>query len=250
MSILWERDVGATNYQVRRAGNSLRLYTNGVFHSQYNPRQPVTGSVWDLLFLPAFFYPLGGIRRILVLGVGGGAVIQHLRRFIQPDSVVGVELNATHLYLAKRFFGVRGHDVELVKADAVDWVGQYRGPQFDMVIDDLFGHRGGETQRSVCVDRAWVASLTGCLSRDGMIVCNFASRLELMASAYLGHSAQRKKFCSAFYLSTAQNYNAVGVFLRRPATTRQLRDRLKRIPQLDPRRPSSRLNYSIRTLSI
>jgi spermidine synthase len=250
MSILWERNVGSTNYQLRQAGNSLRLYTNGVFHSQYNPGQPVTGSVWDLLFLPAFFYPLASIRRVLVLGVGGGTVIQQLRRFIQPDSIVGVDLSAIHLYLAKRFFGVSGNDVELVRANAVDWVNQYRGPLFDIVIDDLFGHVDGETQRSVFAGRRWVSSLTRCLSSDGMIVCNFASRLELMASAYLSHSALRKKFSSAFHLGTARNYNAVGAFLKRPATTRQLRDRLKRIPQLDPRRQSSRLNYSIRTLSI
>ena len=164
MSILWEQEVGSTNYQVRQAGNSLRLYTNGVFHSQYNPGRPLTGSVWDLLFLPAFFYPPGSIRRVLVLGVGGGAVIQQLRRFIQPESIVGVELNATHLYLAKRFFGVRGKDVELVRADAVDWVNQYRGPVFDIVIDDLFGHVDGETQRSVFAGRRWVSSLTRCLS--------------------------------------------------------------------------------------
>jgi len=250
MSILWERDAGSTNYQVRQAGNSLRLYTNGVFHSQYNPGRPVTGSVWDLLFLPAFFYPPGSIRRVLVLGVGGGAVIQQLRCFIQPDSVVGVEMSATHLYLAKRFFGVSGNDVELVRADAVDWVNRYRGPVFDIVIDDLFGHADGETQRSVFADRGWASSLTRCLSSDGVIVCNFASRLELMVSAYLSHSALRSGFSSAFYLGTAQNYNAVGAFLKKPATPRQLRDRLKRIPQLDPRRQSSRLNYSIRTLSI
>ena len=250
VSLLWERDVGATNYQVRQAGNSLRLYTNGVFHSQYNPRQPLTGNVWDLLFLPAFFYPTGSIHRVLVLGVGGGAVIQQLRYFVQPETVVGVESNATHLYLAKRFFGVRGQDVELVRADAVDWVDRYRGPPFDIVIDDLFGHVAGETQRSVFADRAWVTALTGCLSGAGMIVSNFASRLELMASAYLAGGILANKFTSAFYLSTGQNYNAVGVFLRRRATTRQLRDRLKRIPQLDPRRRSSRLNYSIRTLPI
>ena len=250
MSILWERNVGATSYQVRQAGNALRLYTNGVFHSQYNPRQPLTGNVWDLLFLPAFFYPKGSVRRVLVLGVGGGAVIQQLRHFVQPDTVVGVESNATHLYLAKRFFGVYGQDVELVRADAVEWVERYRGPLFDIVIDDLFGHVDGETQRSVFADRAWVAGLARCLSGDGMIVCNFASRLELMASAYLAGTAPGNKFMSAFYLSTGQNYNAVGVFLRKQAVTRQLRDRLKRIPQLDPRRRSSRLNYTIRTLSI
>lgn len=250
MSILWERDVGSTNYQVRRAGNSLRLYTNGVFHSQYNPRRPVTGSVWDLLLLPAFFYPRDSVRRVLVLGVGGGTVIQQLRRFVKPETIVGVEWSDIHLYIAERFFGVRGDDVELVRANAVDWVKGYEGPVFDIIIDDLFGHRDGETQRSVLADRNWVLSLARCLSSEGMIVCNFASRLELMASAYLSHGSLRRVFTSAFHLSTARNYNAVGAFLKRPARTRQLRDRLIRIPQLDPRRQSSRLSYNIRTLSI
>ena len=221
MSILWERDVASRNYQVRQAGRSLRLYTNGVLHSQYNPGRPVTGNVWDLLFLPAFFYPVGSIRRILMLGVGGGAVIQQLRRFIQPDSVVGVEINPVHLCVARRFFGVQGEDVELVRANAIDWVKRYRGPAFDVIIDDLFGDAQGEPRRAVCADRKWAGALTRCLSGDGMIVCNFADRLELMVSAYLEEPLVRKSFGSAFQLSTPQNYNAVGAFMKRPSTPRE-----------------------------
>lgn len=248
MSILWERDTGDTLYQVRQAGRSMRLYTNGVLHSQYNPGRPLTGSVWDLLFLPAFFYPPANIRRVLVLGVGGGAVIQQLRQFVQPDMIVGVELNPVHLSVARRFFAVKGKGVQLIRANAVDWIKQYRGPPFDIIIDDLFGDADGEPQRAVFADQAWARSLTGCLSAEGMIVSNFASRLELMVSAYLENSSVRNIFGSAFHLSTAQNYNAVGVFLKKPAATRQLRDRLRKVPRLDTRPPASRLNYSIRTL--
>ncbi|HHH44614.1 MAG TPA: class I SAM-dependent methyltransferase, partial [Gammaproteobacteria bacterium] len=93
MSLVWQKQADGVDYQVRRAGRTLRLYTNGVFHSQYNPARPVTGSVWDLLLVPAFFYPPAELQRILVLGVGGGAVIQNLRRFVQPQQIVGVELN-------------------------------------------------------------------------------------------------------------------------------------------------------------
>jgi len=246
MSLVWEHRAGDTWYQVRRAGRSVRLYTNGVFHSQYNPQRPVTGSVWDLLLLPAFFYPPGTLRRVLVLGVGGGAVIRQLRHFVRPDSLVGVELNAVHLKIARRFFGVRGNDIRLVQADAVDWINAYRGMGFDMIIDDLFGDNEGEPQRSVCVDSAWVRQLGRCLNPGGMLVCNFADSLELEGSAYRLDSTCRRRF-TAFQLSTARNYNAVGVFLDRPATTRQLRERLKRIPELDPRRPAG-LSYCIRTL--
>ena len=81
MSIVWEQVQGGTRYQVRRAGGSLRLYTNGVLHSQYNAARPLTGSVWDLLTVPAFLLAPGAVQRVLVLGIGGGAVIQQLRRF-------------------------------------------------------------------------------------------------------------------------------------------------------------------------
>lgn len=248
MSVLWERRVGGTHYEVRQAGASLRLYSNGVFHSQYNPNRVVTRSVWDLLLIPAFFYPAGQLERILVLGVGGGAVIQQLRHFCAPEHIVGVDLSAIHLSIARRFFGVRGEDVELVRADAVDWVGNYRGPAFDMIIDDLFTEVGGEPQRAVCADDHWVKALSACLAPQGMIVSNFASRLELDVSAWL-YRGRRSGFAAGFCLTTAQNYNAVGVFTRRTVTTRQLRERLKRERRLDPRKAGG-LRYRIRSLAL
>jgi len=248
MSIVWQKRADGVDYQVRRAGRTLRLYTNGVFHSQYNPARPVTGSVWDLLLLPAFFFRPGELRRILVLGVGGGAVIQNLRRFVQPRQITGVELNPVHLSVAKRFFGVHGDDVQLIEADAIDWVRQYDGPAFDLVIDDLFGEVDGEPQRAIHAGGDWVRSLLGLLAGDGAIVSNFASRLELDVSAYVAQAACRNRFESGFCLTTAQNYNQVGVFLRRAATTRQLRERLAAIAELNPRRRSNGLAYRIRTL--
>ncbi len=247
MSLLWEKRAGGAHYQVRQAGRSLRLYTNGVFHSQYNPRRPVTGSVWDLLWLPAFFYPPGKLRNVLVLGVGGGAVIRHLREFIQPEKIVGVELSKSHLFIAKRFFAIKGDDIELHQADAVDWVKHYSGPPFDMIIDDLFADYDGEPRRAVTADTAWVNALSRILGKDGLIVSNFATRLELDVSAYLLSKKRQKHFASAFSLSTAQNYNAVGVFIKRRATTQQLRARIKVIPSLDPRKPGG-FCYRIRTL--
>lgn len=249
MSTVWEHSDGATRYQVRRAGHSLRLYTNGVFHSQYNPKRPVSGNVWDLLMLPAFFYPAGAIRRVLVLGVGGGAVIQQLRRFVQPEAIVGIELSAVHLAIAERFFGVRGDDVRLIKANAIDWLRRYRGEPFDMIIDDLFGEQHGEPVRAVRANRGWVSLLLRCLAPQGVIVSNFADAADLDASAFRGDAALRKRFAAAFRLQTPQNYNAVGVFARYPANPRQLRERLYRIAELDPRRAAVKLNYRVRSLA-
>ena len=249
MALVWERRVGDTLYQVRRAGRSLRLYTNGVFHSQYHPQRPVTGSVWDLLWLPAFFYAPGELQRVLVLGVGGGAVIRQLQRFVQPAQITGVELSGVHLSLARRFFGVRGRQVRLEQADAVDWLRRYRGPPFDMIVDDLFCDVDGEPQRAVHADAVWVRRLLGAMSPHGLVVTNFSSLPELETSAFRLDAASRAHFPSAFRLSTAQNYNAVGAFLGRPAQARQLRRRLQAVAELDPRRRRG-LQYRIRALPV
>jgi spermidine synthase len=247
VSLLWERRVGATLYQVRSAGRTRRLYTNGVLHTQYNPRRPVTGSVWDLLFLAAYFQPPGSLRRVLVLGVGGGAVIRQLQRFVRPETIVGVDLSAVHLSVARRFFDVRGAGLSLERADAVDWVENYRGAGFDLIVDDLFGDCDGEPQRAVLTDTRWVDSLERCLNPDGMVVSNFASSLELDVSAFVADPVRRRRFASAFRLTTPQNYNAVGVFLRRRTTTAELRRRLRRVAELDPGKAHG-LRYTIRTL--
>ena len=55
MALLWSHREKGVLYQVRAAGSSRRLYADGVLHTQFNPRRIVTGSVWDLLWLPVFF---------------------------------------------------------------------------------------------------------------------------------------------------------------------------------------------------
>jgi spermidine synthase len=183
-----------------------------------------------------------------VLGVGGGAVIRQLQRFIEPESIVGVERSGIHLDIARRFFGVRGAGVELIEGDAVDWVRTWQGPPFDMIVDDLFGDDDGEPARAVQATGKWVGALVKCLSRDGMIVSNFATRGELTGSAYQQLLRYRRLFKSGFWLATPQNHNAVGVFLRTSARHSDLRQRLCRIPCLNPDRKSTGLRYQLRVL--
>lgn len=248
MALLWQRTLGETRYELRSAGATRRLYTNGVLHSQYNPRQPVSGNLWDLLLLPAFFPPAGEVRRVLVLGVGGGAVIRQLRHFIRPAEIIGVDIDAVHLSLARRFFGVRGAGVSLVQADAGDWLTAYRGAGFDLIIDDLFGGRDGLPERALPHRAAWCRRLLRHLAPRGVLVANFVSTAELKRSACCANAALRRRFASVFALKTAQNENTVGAFLRFPASSRQLRARLRGLPGLDPSAKSRRLHYRIRRI--
>lgn len=244
MALLWRQWVGTTLYEVRTAGNTRRLYSNGVLHSQYNEQRPVTGNVWDLLLLPAFL-ATGPLRRVLVLGVGGGAVIRQLQHFVQPERILGVELNPVHLRVARHFFGVAGPGVELQRAEARQWLADYDGPPFDLVIEDLFGEAAGQPVRAIAADRDWLTGLDRVLAPGGILVMNFPSLGELRAA-----TAQRDhaRHVSVLRLASPQNDNAVGVFLPRTLAHGELQRRLGRVPELDARRRGCRLRYRLQRL--
>lgn len=244
MAIIWSRERDGVRYEVRNAGRTRRLYTDGVFHSSFNPARPLTGGVWDLLMMPAFLYPPGAVQRVLLLGVGGGTVIRQLREFVRPREIVAVDLCAEHLFVARRFFGVTGADVRLVEADARDWVRRDRS-RYDLVIDDLFNGSGGQPQRAVAADAEWCARLAARTEHDGAVAINCLSPAELARTGLLTEPALRQRFPARFQLRAARDQNAVGLFLPRPVQAGELRRSLEAVPGLNR---ESRLNFSLRSL--
>ena len=248
MALVWQKKKNDRLYEVRSAGNSLRLYTNGVFHTQYNSRQPLTGHVWDLLMLPALFYPANTVHRVLVLGVGGGAVLQMLRHFIQPEKILGVELDAEHLYVARRFFKLKGQDVELIHADAVDWITHYQGPAFDMIIEDLFIEQADEPVRVMKANAQWFKTLLRLLTANGVLVSNFIDKAEISQSAVFSNQSIARQLPSVYRLASTYNENFVAAFFKKPTSARLFHQRLRETPGMNPRLKTSRLRFKLRKL--
>ncbi|WP_444939459.1 methyltransferase domain-containing protein [Microbulbifer sp. JMSA002] len=240
MALLWQKQVGDTCYEVRNHGASVRLYSNGVFHSQWNPRDPLKGSLWELLLLPAFFLPEKRLNSVLLLGVGGGALIRLLQAYTSAKRIVGVDLDPVHLKVARRFFGVK--DVELVHADAKEYVADYlQNPSaepFDLVIDDLFGHFQGVAQRAVPASQEWCANLMRLLHRDGVLVSNFGDLQELRDSAWR-QKALRSRLRGAWMAYMPQYENHILAVSRNTLSLAELK---KRVPaKINPGSPSCRL---------
>lgn len=179
MTLLWEHQSADTHYSVRRSGASVRLYSNRVFHSQWNPDRPFAGGVWDCLSLPVLYRPTSSIRRVLLLGVGGGAVIRQLQCLCNFSELTAVEIDSQHLDVAQRWFGVKDERVELVHADAIEWLANYTGDAFDLIIDDLFGHDEGEPLRACVLTTHWVELLQQHLVDSGLLVVNCVNAHEL-----------------------------------------------------------------------
>ncbi len=222
MAVLWQKSYRGSHYEVRSAGNTKRLYTNGVFHSHYNPTHITSQGVWDLLVLPALLYPAEKIQRVLLLGVGGGAVIHQLNQFVHPAHITGVELDAIHLQVAKRFFKLNYANTQLINDDAIQWLRDYDGEPFDLIIDDLYGEEMGEPIRAVTADRQWLNTMLKHTTKDGMLVMNFISEEAFYDCAFFDKISVKKRIASAFKLTTRYYQNHVLAMSKEHLTSNML----------------------------
>ncbi len=226
MTVLWSLQKGNAHYEVRAAGRTRRLYTNGVFHSQWNPRRVISDSLWDLLTLPAFFLAPGLPKRILILGLGGGAVALQLHKLFKPEQMVCVELDCVHISVAQRWFGLNkrleGCDVDLIQADAAVWLADYSGPAFDYIVDDLFSHTDGEAARAIDIDQVWSGLLCRHLAPNGVLAINLGSIKELNLAASSIANAVKPGVCKSFYsFSHPRYHNRIAVLATHTNTTLQ-----------------------------
>jgi spermidine synthase len=251
VAILWQRHLGGHHYQVRRAGKTRRLYTDNIFHTQYRPDRVLGGGYWDLLSLPALMVPEGKVKRVLLLGVGGGAAIHSLRALVNPEHITGVELNPVHVQIMKRFFGLgkrgqsplqaKGSDPIFLVMDARDFIRSYKGQKFDLIIEDLYFERNGGAVRAVVMDKAWMKALRRCLHPQGMLVCNFADQRQFREASKLEFNWQ-----SVFALTLPAYENCIGVFTQRRELMTDIGAALRKCAAMDKRIPKKVPDFRLR----
>jgi len=197
VSIVWELTENGTLYSVRQAGNSVRLYSNRVFHSQWNPDKPMAAQE--------------SLQSGALLGVGGGAVLRQLQSLRHFEDFTGIELDDVHIDIAHDWFGVTEEHATLVHDDAVGWLWRHEGEAFDLLVDDLFGHDEFEPVRAQVLTQEWIDRLALMTSSEGILVVNCIDRRELhRARPYF----KRAGFEYGMSFSQAQYDNHIGVFSR------------------------------------
>jgi len=250
MAIIWEKHINNDFYQVKTAGSTRRVYKNGVLHSQLNPSRLFTGSVWDLLSVPALFHPLQQVKRILLLGVGGGTVIHQLSYFSHFNRIVGIDLDKTQLMIARKFFALKSNDrIKLCVADAKSWLQNAPTQQFDMIIDDIFTEHEGQPIRAVTSDSAWMQLLLSRLDENGILVQNYADRQELRNSAAINDMRIYREFKTRLRLTTEHYENNVAVFCREVVKQSEFRQRLTNLKSDEITINRSTLSLKIRNIT-
>lgn len=170
MAVIFSKQVEGVRYEVRTAGATRRLYTNGAFHTQYNPNSLFTGAVWDLLCLPVLCREQAPAS-VLVLGVAGGTAIHQLQALCNNPQITGIEFDRVHIELARSHFDLDYPNLKLVHADARDWLARSK-QKFDCIIDDIFVHGESDPERPVALDKRWFRQLKSHLNKDGLLIQN------------------------------------------------------------------------------
>jgi hypothetical protein len=97
------------------------------------------GSLQRILKFGLEQMPLDGVRSVLLLGMGGGSVIETLRKdFAYAHSIVAVDLDPVVIEIAAKEFGITPDEhLRVVCRDAADFVFDC-SDRFDLILVDLF----------------------------------------------------------------------------------------------------------------
>ena len=112
---------------------------NGKKHLNSKNANYSYGSLQKILKFGLEKIELKNINSILLLGLGGGSVIETLRRdFNYNKDITAIEIDPIIIDLAKKEFGIEPNDeLEIICEDALKYV-KNSTEKFDLIIIDLF----------------------------------------------------------------------------------------------------------------
>jgi predicted membrane-bound spermidine synthase len=155
---------------VRDRGPARELYfniapqTRMLLRDPYGPGLPYT----DAPLVAPLLRP--GIRRVLIVGLGGGTVVKHFNRHYPEVLVDVVEIDPLVVEVASKFFGITPNDrLRIHIADGRTFL-KRTSMKWDYVfIDATTTNRYGETVPPHLVTREYFQELSGHLTEDAIV---------------------------------------------------------------------------------
>ncbi len=163
--------------RLENSGGAKSLVVDETFASFYRPGELATRCVWDAIAAPLLWLAPKRRRRILILGLGGGSVAR-LARAIAPEAeIVGVELDAEVVRLARTHFELDRLGLQVELADAREWLAEQaragaRAGRFDAVLEDVFIGRGDAVHKPDWIPDPAHVQAAALLERGGLFVSN------------------------------------------------------------------------------
>jgi spermidine synthase len=182
---------------VRQAGERVDLEVEGATFATWHPRHAFTGYSWDALAAAALLRPGGPPASVLLLGLGGGTVTRQLRALLPGVRLVGVEIDAGVIELARRYMALDEQQVEVHIEDAYAFLARTT-ERFDVVLDDLFLTGPNDVVRSRVPQGETLALLREKVAPGGLFVANLITDAGEHKSV---RQASRQAFSGSFAVS-------------------------------------------------
>ncbi len=155
-------------------GETRTLVVDETFASFYRPGEVATYCVWDAIAAPILWLPPARRRKILILGLGGGSIARLARALAPKAQILGVELDADVVRLARKHLelDVLGIDVEVT--DALGWLYAHAKDRtrYDVILEDIFVGVGDEVHKPDWIPEPAHHLAVGMLARGGVLVSN------------------------------------------------------------------------------
>lgn len=216
MTLVHEEIADGVHYRVQDGETGRELWIDDVLHSRASDAH-FSGTLWETLALPALL-TARPVDSVLVLGLGGGAVVHTLRRLVSPARIVAIELDPVVARIAHEHFDVAGPDLEVRLGDAFDYVRGDEIESFDVVLDDVFGQREGLPLRDERLDGEWWPAVGALVAPGGALVVDFGDGGDLVGSSLCQNVGLRWLFPEAWVAWGEEHENAVACLLREPLT--------------------------------
>ncbi len=184
--------------RVNEERGKLKLLVNGSRQSgEYIEK------LWKEAF-KAFGLPQSHLQgdplQILVLGVGGGTVIQMLNAYYPNASIIAVDIDQTMIDIGKKYFGLdRLPNISFVCQDAEQFVQKKTKRPYDLVIVDLFI---GTHVPEVVRDENFLKNIKTMLMPRGSVVINYLHEFE-----YVKQSDELKELLERLFPSVIEKFN-------------------------------------------
>ncbi len=157
--------------RVRSRDGGTALEIDGTWASHRRRGKETTASVWDALTAPLLARAEIRRPRVLILGLGGGSAARVVRAIAPGARIVGVERDPDVVRVARRAFGLDEIGVEVIRADARDYVVGCRR-RFDFVIEDVFVGSGVTPHKPEGLPNPGLQRTAGRVAAGGILVSN------------------------------------------------------------------------------
>ncbi len=170
LSFLFPQTIEEINSPLNGKIKIVKFWNNYSIHvAGLSQSGSLVKNLWEsgLKELQTTNYPL---RTCLVLGVGGGTIIQLINKYYPHAKITGIEIDPLMTKLGQKYFNLdNAKNVNIIISDVINWVKKNNTKKFDLILIDLYIGKNIPPQLT---HKSFIKDLKNILNTNGVVIIN------------------------------------------------------------------------------